>query len=401
MSEETKILPKGWDIKHLNDLCDTISVNKIKLKQKEYLSHGKFPVVDQGQEIIGGYSDKEEYIVPSNPPYIVYGDHTKVKKYITFDFIAGADGVKVLKPKGSVNPKYFFYLLHVVKIPDKGYARHFQFLKKADFPTPSPKIQEAIVAKIETLFSELDNGIAQLKTAQQQLDTYRQSVLKWAFEGKLTNKNVKDGELPQGWEWVRLVDVCNKIQDGSHYSPKNQFDQPGKNRYLYITAKNIRNDRMEMSKVIYTDKEFFDTIYNRCNPEYGDVLLTKDGINTGHVTLNTLKEPFALLSSVCLFKTDSSKLSPAFLKYYIQSPIGKRNIIGQMSGTAIKRIILKKIKTSEIYLPPQDVQSHIVQEIESRLSVADKLQETITTSLAQAESLRQSILKQAFEGKLV
>lgn len=265
---------------------------------------------------------------------------------------------------------------------------------------PLPE-QHRIVAKIEELFSSLDKGIENLKTAQQQLKVYRQAVLKWAFEGKLTNKSVVDGELPEGWKWIRLEAACDKIQDGSHFSPKVQYDEPGKNRFPYITAKNIRNNYMDFTKLTYVDREFHESIYERCNPEYGDVLLTKDGVNTGEVTLNTLKEAFSLLSSVCVFKTKRNELDSGFLKYFLQSPLGSKAVVDSMTGTAIKRIILRKIKEAEIILPPLHEQYSIVSEIESRLSVCDRIEETINESLKQAEALRQSVLKKAFEGKLV
>lgn len=266
---------------------------------------------------------------------------------------------------------------------------------------PNLPTQKSIVSKIEELFSELDKGIENLKIAQEQLKVYRQSVLKWAFEGRLTDENVKDGELPTGWIYKKLSDICHKIQDGSHFSPQVQYDEPGESRFKYITAKNIRNNYMDFRKITYVNKEYHESIYNRCNPEFGDVLLTKDGINTGEVTLNTLHEPFSLLSSVCIFKTKKEALNSEFLKYYIQSPYGSKAILQSMTGTAIKRIVLRKIKDSEIILPPLLEQKKVVQEIESRLSVINKMDETLKQSSLQVESLRQSILKRAFEGKLI
>ena len=158
---------------------------------------------------------------------------------------------------------------------------------------------------------------------------------------------------------------------------------------------------MDFTKLTYVDREFHESIYERCNPEYGDVLLTKDGVNTGEVTLNFLKEAFSLLSSVCIFKTKRNELDSGFLKYFLQSPLCSKAVVDSMTGTAIKRIILRKIKDAEILLPPLTEQHRIVAEIESRLSVCDKIEESIGHSLKQAESLRQSILKKAFEGKLV
>jgi type I restriction enzyme, S subunit len=316
---------------------------------------------------------------------------------------------KIIIDENQIEKLYYLYALnHKVKefvSKAHGTAGLAHITKKkfeeSEIYLPPKSTQQAIVCKIEELFSEIENGIKSLFTAQQQLKIYRQSVLKWAFEGKLTNENVKDGGLPEGWKMVRLGDVCDKIQDGSHFSPQVQYDEPGQNRFKYITAKNIRNDYMDFRKVTYVDKDFHDSIYGRCNPEFGDVLLTKDGINTGEVTLNTLHEPFSLLSSVCIFKTKKKTLSSEFLKYFIQSPYGSKAILNSMTGTAIKRIVLRKIKDSQIVLPPIMEQYKIVQEIETRLSVADKMEESITQSLQQAVALKQSILKKAFEGRLI
>ncbi len=154
--------------------------------------------------------------------------------------------------------------------------------------------------------------------------------------------------------------MCAAIQDGAHESPAHQFDGPGKDRFLYVTSKNIRNNHLDLGNVSYVGKEFHDRIYPRCKPSIGDVLLTKDGANTGNVTLNTLDEPFSLLSSVCLIKTMPHVLQPAFLSYYIQSPQGLQSITGQMTGAAIKRIILRDIKLAEIPLPPLPEQQRIV-----------------------------------------
>ena len=165
--QNIKQLPKDWKWVKLDEICNKISLNKIKIKQKDYLEEGTFPVVDQGQDLIGGYYNDEALLIPDEPPYIVFGDHTKAKKYINFKFIAGADGVKVLKAKDSVDAKFLFHSLFTIKIEDKGYARHFQLLEKELFPLPPKPTQQAIVSKIEELFSELDKGIENLHTAQQ------------------------------------------------------------------------------------------------------------------------------------------------------------------------------------------------------------------------------------------
>lgn len=166
--------------------------------------------------------------------------------------------------------------------------------------------------------------------------------------------------MKSGWQPKTLGEVCATIQDGAHESPKQKFDGPGEGRFLYITSKNIRNNYLDLGNVSYVEEDFHNRIYPRCKPSLGDVLLTKDGANTGNVTLNTLDEPFSLLSSVCLIKTKPDALQPAFLSYYIQSPNGLKSITGQMTGAAIKRIILHDIKLAEIPLPPLLEQQRIV-----------------------------------------
>lgn len=432
MMREMKFIPKGWQRKKLGEVCIVLDnlrkpINSSERQKRiagkshddlfpyygatgqvgwidDFLTDGEFILIgEDGAPFLDFYKDKA-YKIEGRAWVNNHAHILKAKEqYLINDF--------ALYYLNSINYREFVNGTTRLKLTKSN-------LVEIPFVLPPLPEQKAIVAKIEELFSELENGKQQLFTAQQQLKVYRQSLLKWAFEGKLTasitkeklritkneeleNQDSDKGELLEGWKWVRLGDICNKIQDGSHFSPQVQYDEPGENRFKYITAKNIRNNFMDFRKVIYVDKDYHDSIYSRCNPEFGDVLLTKDGINTGEVTLNTLHEPFSLLSSVCVFKTKKDKLESSFLKYFIQSPLGNKAILESMTGTAIKRIVLRKIKDAKIILPSLSEQQIIVSELESKLTICDKIEETISQSLQQAETMRQSILKKAFEGKLV
>ena len=119
-------LPQGWDIVTIGDHVKNISLTGKKLKQKEYQETGRYPVIDQGQLFIGGYTDNYDLVLEINGPVIVFGDHTKAIKYIDFDFVPGADGVKVLKSSEVFYPKLFYYFIQAVQLPDKGYKRRCQ-----------------------------------------------------------------------------------------------------------------------------------------------------------------------------------------------------------------------------------------------------------------------------------
>lgn len=181
-------IPKHWLYTELEVAFENIPLTGKKLAQKNYEVQGDFPVVDQGASEVGGYSNDKNKLINIERPVIVFGDHTKCLKYINFSFIPGADGVKVLMPRSPIDPKYAFYACRSLQLPDRGYSRHYSFLKKCNFPLAPLNEQKRIVAKLEELFSELDKGTEALKTAREQLKVYRHSLLKHAFEGKLTTK---------------------------------------------------------------------------------------------------------------------------------------------------------------------------------------------------------------------
>ena len=262
--------------------------------------------------------------------------------------------------------------------------------KQIPIPLAPVNEQKRIVLKLEELFSELDYSIENLEKIRGKLKIYRQAVLKESFINQ-----------SKGWQIKTLNDVCEKIQDGTHFSPKNQSDFKKDGYFMYLTSKNIRTNHLDLSSIKYIDEESHNKIYKRCNPEFGDVLLTKDGSNTGNVTVNSLKEPFSLLSSVCLLKPDKKVILAKYLTYFIQSPKGYKNIVGKMSGTAIKRIVLRQIRSAKISYPSLEIQKEIVQEIDSKFSLIDKVEEFLESNFNQIEILRHSILKKAFEGKLI
>ncbi len=170
--------------------------------------------------------------------------------------------------------------------------------------------------------------------------------------------------------------------------------------FPYVTSKNIRHWNLDKKNVQYVDAVFHDSIYPRCNAEFGDVLLTKDGSNTGQVTINTFREPISLLSSVCLIKPNSQKLNSRFLVYYLQSDQGFENITGQMTGAAIKRIILKRVKSSTIPLPPLEEQKRIVAKLDQAFTALDRARAHTEANLADAGELYEATIRQLFDDRI-
>jgi type I restriction enzyme S subunit len=133
--------PFGWERKLFPEIFEDITKSHKKTKQSEYLSAGHHPIIDQGSKLIAGYSNDIDTLSQADLPVIIFGDHTRCFKFIDFPFGIGADGVKVLRPKTSINPVFAFYFLRELRLTDSGYSRHFKFLKRTEVSIPPSSLQ--------------------------------------------------------------------------------------------------------------------------------------------------------------------------------------------------------------------------------------------------------------------
>ena len=188
----TEVLPSEWEWKPFQKLFIDHTDSKRKLKQREYLPAGTFPVIDQGEALVGGYTDDEKLLSETNPPAIIFGDHTRCVKWIDRPFVQGADGVKVLKPATGLYPRYGFWLLKAIGLPDKGYSRHMKFLKASVFPVAPDREQREIVRRIEAAFARVDRLTAEAGRAAHLLDRLDERLLGKAFRGELVPQDPND-----------------------------------------------------------------------------------------------------------------------------------------------------------------------------------------------------------------
>ena len=164
------------------------------------------------------------------------------------------DGWLVIRThKEIIDTSYLYYILSSASVFQqfsilaKGSTvknLNIEAVKQVFISLPPLPDQHRIVAKIEELFSSLDKGIENLKTAQQQLKVYRQAVLKWAFEGKLTNKNVKDGEVPERWKWKQIKEITSVLGDGLHGTPV--YSEAGE--YYFINGNNLSDKKIKIKE---------------------------------------------------------------------------------------------------------------------------------------------------------
>jgi type I restriction enzyme, S subunit len=383
-------LTKNWQRKTLGEVCE---IKSGKNQSKVINPNGKYPIY--GSSGIFGYAD--EYICDENTTIIGRKGTINSPIYVTTKFW-NVDTAFGLCAKEDLNSKFLYYFCLGFNFKKLDKSTTIPSLSKGDLLSiqlniPSLETQQAIVSKIEELFSELDKGIEDLKTAQQQLKTYRQSVLKWAFEGKLTNENVNDGELPKGWEMVKISDIARVVRGGSPRPAGDPKFYDGDIPFLKV-ADLTKDNGIYLTTFKYTIKEAGLHKTRQITPN--TLLLSNSGATLGVPKICMI---YATMNDGVAAFLDLDERSNHYLYYFWVSKT--LELRGINMGAGQPNLNTDLIKEYQVPYCSFEEQHQIVQEIESRLSVADKMAESIAQSLQHAEVLRQSILKKAFSGELV
>lgn len=403
---EEKDLPKGWKMVKLGEVADYL--NGRAFKPTEWEKEG-LPII----RIQNLNKINSDY----NYTTKVFEDRFKVEKGDLLYAWSASLGVYIwnngpawlnqhifkVVPKSYCDKKFLFYCLENVttELYSKTHGSGMVHVTKSKFeetqiPLPTLNEQSQIVSKIEELFSEIDKGVEQMKLAQEQLKVYRQSVLKWAFEGKLTNENVKEGELPEGWKKITIGEIAQVSTGVTPLRSNKKFWDNG--NIPWVTSGALNKEFVFDSQEFITQKAFDETNLKLFPKHTLLVALYGEGKTRGKCSELMLEATTnqAIAGIILKIKNKSHR---KYIKLFLLKNYA--DIRRLSSGGVQPNLNLSIVKNTKLPLPPIEEQERIVSEIESRLSVCDKLEETIETSLKQAETLRQSILKKAFEGKLV
>ena len=175
---------KGWVQKPFEDCIEDVKYTT-KIQRKDFLDKGEFPVVSQEADFTNGFWNNAADVFEVARPVVIFGDHTKVLKYVDFDFVLGADGVKILPPKPFLNPKFFFYLLRSTPLKSLGYSRHYRLLKELQISYPALDSQSEIVKELDTLETETQRLASIYERKLAALEALKKSLLHQAFAGEL------------------------------------------------------------------------------------------------------------------------------------------------------------------------------------------------------------------------
>lgn len=327
------------------DCIDNVTYSNKILKQN-FLEKGKYPIVDQSENFIAGYWNEKTDVFKIIKPVVVFGDHTRIFKYIDFDFVLGADGVKILQPIDEINPKYFYYILQSLEIKNLGYSRHFKELKDLEIPLPPIEIQQQIVSEIEGYQKIIDG-------AKQIVNNYKPTI-----------------SINPDWEMVELGTLA-KIKGGYAFK-SDEFVDSG---IQVLKISNVATGRLVLDKnpafiQLSKKEDFLKYLIKK-----GDILITMTGTegkrDYGDVCFIKNDGEYLLNQRVGKVELNSQEVIREYLAFAMMSPIYQDEIFRKATGVRQSNVSGTDLEEIRIPLPTITEQQTIVKAIEEEMQLVN------------------------------
>lgn len=380
-----------WKDYELGELLSYEQPTPYIVNSTDYSDKYSTPVLTAGKSFILGYTNETTGIYDALP-VIIFDDFTTTSQYVNFPFKVKSSAMKILTPNTAlVMPKFIYYRMQTIRFDCSTHKRYWiQQYSKIKVAIPPISEQECIVARIEELFSELDNGVETLRKTKQQLAVYRQAVLKEAFD--------KAGE-----KQVPLRGIIEKPRYGTSKKCSYDIDEHSLPVYripnINYFQGTISHDDLKYAS--FTEDEF-DSL-KLCS---GDILIIRSNGSVSLVGRSAIvaeEDTYGLFAGYLMRLRIKAKaeILPKYLNLYLNTHYARYQI-EQMAKSTSGVNNINSDEICRICLPVCDIdlQKEIIREIEARLSVCDSIEKTVDTALQQTEAMRQSILKRAFEGRL-
>ena len=362
-------MKQGWKKIPFDDSIVKVKYTT-KIPSNDYLEQGLYSIVSQEEGLVCGYWDNANDVFKVSTPVVIFGDHTRILKYVDFDFVLGADGVKILQPIESINAKFFKLYLESCKIPSLGYSRHYKLLKELQVPIPPRDEQERIAAELDCLSGIIEKKKQQLK----ELDALAESIFYSMFGDPITNE--------KGWEVKKLKNITSKI--GSGATPKGGNESYKGEGISLIRSLNIHNNLFVYKDLAHIDEEQADALRNVV-VEDGDVLLNITGASVARccVVPNDVL-PARVNQHVAIIRPKELG-NNIFICYQFTSNAYQQELlsIGKSNGATREALTKGQLEELDIIVPPLTLQ----QEFADKIEAIEKQKELIKQSIAETETL--------------
>lgn len=372
---------KSWTVMPFLEAASDQSRGHTKVKKSDYRPTGTLAVVDQGQGLIGGFTNDEEATSHVQRPVIIFGDHTRAVKYVDFPFAVGADGVKVLRPQTGVDARYLYHFLRAVEITDGGYSRHFKYLKELEVPVPPLKEQRRIAAVLDAA----DELRAKRRAALAKLDTLTQAIFINMFgptgsAGQLMTLGdaIADAEAFTDGDWVE-----SKDQDPTGEVRLTQLADVGVGTWLNKSERYMNRATADRLKCTFLKS--------------GDVLVARmpDPIGRACIFPGD-RRPSVTAVDVCIIRIRPENIDARWLVEALNLPRTQSQIERRATGSTRSRVSRTNLATVEVAVPPLDAQ----REFASRAGQVERGRSVQSGSSERLDELFASLQQRAFRGEL-
>ncbi len=389
-------LPEDWLVlPFMQSLCKGTGNIPDSIQRGEYQLAGQYPVVDQSEKYIAGYTDDADKIYSPDLPVIIFGDHTRIFKFVDFPFAIGADGTKILNPNPDLlDAKFLYYCLTSLDIPSRGYNRHFKVLKEKVIVKPPLAEQKAIagvLSNIQKAIEAQDKVIAAAremkKSLMRHLFTYGPVPVAEAEQVPL--KETEIGPVPEHWEVMRLGEVAEQLIGGG--TPSTARPEYWDGPIHWTTSRRIGGVHLSSGERGIT-QEGLDSSSSHLVP-WGNLLIgTRVGV--GKVTINDVD--MAISQDLTGMLVDKDKYVIEFLAYQMAGLRTQETFSNYMRGTTIKGIAREDLKRISIGIPPV-LEQHDIAYMLSRLDAKIQVEEKLRASL---QALFRTMLHHLMTGKV-
>ena len=379
-------MKQGWEIKEFEDCLEKV-VYTNKIQRKDFLEVGDYPIISQEQDFINGYWDNSNDLFKVKKPIVIFGDHTQVLKYVDFDFVLGADGVKILQPTNSIDPRFFYYFLQNINLGSLGYARHYRLLKEIEvsYPKSLPE-QQRIVAILDEAFAAIAkakaNAEQNLKNAKELFESYLQGV----FE----NGN---------WE-TRTIQEITKVINGYAFASKD-FKSTNTIKSIKITNVGVKEFVEEVDN--YLPEKFKDTL-KEVQVREGNIViaLTRTIISAGlKVAVVPASYDGALVNQrVAALVPNEKIINQRYLYNFLTTDGVAKYVLAHVNTLMQPNLSINDLKNLPVPCPTIKEQSDIVKKLDGLRSEVRKLEAIYQQKINDLEELKKSVLQKAFSGEL-
>jgi len=369
---EIGLIPEDWEVVKFEDSILSRRIKVGKIKQQEYKEFGKYPVIDQGQNYIAGFCDDDEKVYQGDLPVIMFGDHTRVFKFVNFPFVVGADGVKVLLPNKQIyDPKFLFYAMLTLNIPNRGYNRHYRLLKEKKLPLPPLEEQRKIAKVLDTIHRAIELQDRIIEQAKNLKKSLMQKLFTEGLYGE-KQKETEVGLIPKSWEVVRLGEIF-EVQQGKQLSRKRKIKKD-EIECKFLRTSNVfwGSIKLQNLDTMFVSKKELDKLRVR----KGDIFICEGG-DVGRTAILEEDIDFDLIFQNHLhrLRPKSEDIYPKFFVYWMEKYIKLDKAHVPANVTTIPNLSASRLKSFLIPLPPLEEQkqiAHILSTVDKKIEIEQR-----------------------------